>query len=136
MPATPIQYPSPDGQHFGIACEQRPGYLLAEVSGPKGSIELSVAYWQVLAQEVARRNAHRLMVVDRLVGPSLPPEGLLEVIDRLVGSGLQDVRIAYVEPAAEHVPAMEHGQIFAAEKGFNARVFGEICAADRWLRLG
>jgi hypothetical protein len=133
----PTAYTSPDGQQFGVACEERADKTLhARISGPKGSLELAVAYWLVLAGEVRRRGTRRLLVENRLDGPSLPPAGLAQVIERLRGSGLEDVRIAYVETIPEHVAAMEHGQIFAAEAGFTARVFGDTGNAERWLRYG
>jgi hypothetical protein len=136
LPA-PTVYASPDGQHFGVACEERADKTLhARISGPKGSLELAVAYWLVLADEVKRRGTRRLLVENCLEGPSLPPQGLAEVIRRLRGSGLEDARIAYVETVSEHVAMMEHGQIFAAEAGFTARVFGDSGSAERWLRYG
>jgi hypothetical protein len=136
LPAA-TSYTAPDGQPFAVACDARPdGTLHACVTGPKGSVELAVAYWQVLAAEAGRRGARRLLVENRSEGPPLSPQGLAEVIARLQGQGLERVRIAYVETLSEHVAAMEHGQIFAAEAGFDARVFGDTGSAERWLRYG
>ncbi len=134
--ADPLPFVAPDGLAFALRFEDRPGYLFAEVTGPQDSLEVSVAFWRRLADEVARRQATRLMVVDRLEGTPLDPAGMAMLVTRLVGFGLEQVRIAYVEPTAEHMPAMEHGEIFAQELGFTARVFGDSGHADRWLRYG
>jgi hypothetical protein len=150
MPAPATEYVSPGGKPFAVRCEDRPDFLYAVVTGPKGDTDVGVALWRVLAGEVQKRGSRGLLVESRLTGTTLSPQGLARVIAHFVGSPLEGVRIAYLEnearnvpamehgaiAAAEHVPAMEHGQIFAAEQGFNARVFGEIGAADRWLRLG
>ena len=134
--ATPASFVAPDGLAFALLVEERPDYLFAEVTGPQDSLEVSVAFWRQLADEAARRQAGKLMVVDRLEGTPLDPAGMAMLVTRLVGFGLERIRIAYVEPTAEHMPAMEHGEIFAQELGFTARVFGDAGHADRWLRYG
>src|SRR5688500_15243090 len=137
MPATePVEYLSPGGQRFGVRFEDRADYLYAEVTGRKGDHDVGVAYWRVLAEEVGRRKARRLLVDARLQGPAMSPDGLGRVIAEFVGSPLEGVRIAYLEVSASHVPAMEHGAIRAAELGFTARVFLDAGTAERWLRYG
>ena len=138
MPATSTtnEYTSPGGQRFTVRFEERPDYLYAEVTGRKGDHDVGVAYWRVVADEVGRRKARRLLLDARLDGPTMSPEGLGRVIVEFVGSPLEGARIAYVENSAAHVPAMEHGAIRAAELGFQARVFLDTGAAERWLRYG
>ena len=136
MESTPREYTATDGLCFVLALAERPGYLFAEVTGPQDSLAVSIGFWEALAEETARRGTRKMMVVDRLEGTPLDPEGMARLVMRLVGCGLERVRIAYVQPTPEHVPAMEHGEIFAAEMGFDARVFGDIGHADRWLRHG
>jgi hypothetical protein len=136
MGAPPTEYVSPGGKRFGVRCEERGHYLYAEVTGLKGDLDVGVAYWRVLADEVARRGARCLLVDARLAGPTMAPEGLAQVISRFVGSPLEGVRIAYLESEARNVPAMEHGAIAAAEMGFVASVFLDVGTAERWLRYG
>jgi hypothetical protein len=136
MPAPSVQYVSPGGQAFGVRCEDRPDYLYAEVTGPKGDVDVGVAFWRVLAGEVASRRSRALLVDARLTGPTLSPQGLADVVAQFVGSPLENVRIAYVENATGNVAALEHGAIAAAEMGFSARVFPDFGSAERWLRYG
>jgi hypothetical protein len=134
--ATSHQYTSPGGKPFAVRCEERGDYLYCAVTGPKGDLDVGVAYWRVLADEVARRGAKRLLVDAQLAGPTMSPEGLAHVIAQFVGSPLEGVRIAYLEAEARNVPAMEHGAIAAAELGFAAHVFLDVGTAERWLRYG
>ena len=136
MPTDAPQYVSPGGKSFGVRCQDRAGYLYAVVTGPKGDPDVGVAYWRVLADEVARRGTRRLLVDAQLVGPTMDPDGLARVIRQFRGSSLEGVRIAYLEATADNVPAMEHGAIAAAELGFAAHVFLDMGTAERWLKYG
>jgi hypothetical protein len=136
MPASTTDYVSPGGKPFGVRCEDRPDYLYAVVTGPKGDADVGVAFWRVLAGEVAARRSRCLLVDARLTGPSLSPKGLADVVAQFVGSPLEGVRIAYVENDAGNVATLEHGAIAAAALGFSARVFPDIGSAERWLRYG
>lgn len=137
MPDRPAtEYVSPGGKPFAVRCEDRADYLYAVVTGPKGDADVGVAFWRVLAGEVASRHSRGLLVDARLTGPSLSPQGLADVVAQFVGSPLERVRIAYVENDASNVAALEHGAIAAAEMGFSARVFPDFGSAERWLRYG
>ena len=136
MVAPLAEYVSPGGKTFGVRCEPRGDYLHCVVTGPRGDVDVGVAYWKVLAGEVAHRGAKRLLVEAQLSGPTMSPEGLAQVIAQFVGSPLGGVRIAYLETEARNVPAMEHGAIAAAELGFAAHVFLDVGTAERWLRYG
>ena len=137
MPDRPaIEYVSPGGKRFTVRCEDRADYLYAVVTGPKGDADVGVAFFRVLAGEVASRRTHRLLLDAQLTGTSLSPQGLADVVGKMVGSPLEGVRIAYVENDAANVAALEHGAIAAAALGFSARVFPDIGSAERWLRYG
>lgn len=41
-----------------------------------------------------------------------------------------------VEPTAEFMPAVEHGEIFARSQGINVRIFADVVSAERWVRFG
>ena len=136
MPESATQYVSPGGKPFGVRCEERADFLYAVVTGPKGDADVGVALWRVLAGEVESRGSRGLLVESRLIGTTLSPQGLADVVAQLVGSPLEGVLIAYVENDASNVAALEHGAIAAAEMGFSARVFPDFGSAERWLRYG
>lgn len=116
--------------------EARRHYLFAQIDGPVNTLDSSLCYWRALAQECQRRQVHRLMVRDDLEGPPMPAAELAQLVAALSTTALAGVRIAFVEPVAEHLPLMEHGQILAQESGFQAAVFAGEVAAEQWLLYG
>ena len=52
------------------------------------------------------------------------------------GSGLEAVRVAFVDANTRHPPHAETAEILAVEHGFNARVFPDEQGAERWLHYG
>jgi len=130
------QFCAADGKSFRLRFEDRPHYLVAIVSGNEDSLEVSVAYWQRVLAECRTRRAGNLLLVDEIDGPPMQADTLAQLIARFEGTGLEAIRIAFVELVTANVPLMEHGQILAMEKGFQARVFSRMDDADRWLRFG
>jgi hypothetical protein len=130
------EFTAADGKDFRILFEDRPHYLIANVRGREDSLEVSVAYWQQVLAECRRRRADRVLVVDEIDGEPMGPAFLAQLVARMAGSGLESIRVAFVELVSAHVPLMEHGQILAMEQGFQARVFSRMDDADRWLRFG
>jgi hypothetical protein len=113
------------------------GYgLRVHVTGTNGTLQTSLAYWQGIAAEVRRVRPARLLVVDDMDGEPPPPDQLLQLVQHMRGQGLDEVRIAYVEKDAVHIPQMELAAILANEHGFDARVFDNEAAALLWLRYG
>jgi hypothetical protein len=121
---------------FTLRFEQRSGYLFAHVSGPEDSFDITLAYWTAIAAECLRRGERQALVVDELAGEPATHEELEARVRSLHGTGLEDVRVAFVELVDAHVAQMEHAEILAREQGFRLRVFTSITAAEIWLRHG
>ncbi|MEO5962873.1 MAG: hypothetical protein ABIO75_05710 [Thermomonas sp.] len=116
---------------------QRHGSLLrAHVTGVNGTLEITLAYWMALADEVRRDPPRNLLVVDDMEGDPPPPEQLAQFVQAMVGQGFEGVRVAYVEAHTDQIPEVEHGEILAREQGFDVRVFGNEATAALWLRHG
>ncbi|MFY2764747.1 hypothetical protein [Arenimonas sp. MALMAid1274] len=118
-----------------IRYEDRPGYLYAEVTGPRDSHEISLAYWADIASQCRRRQARKLLVLENL-GDHVGERDLPAVVDHLIELGLDQVQVAFVVGRIELMAHMEHGEILALERGANGRVFGNVTVAERWLRHG
>lgn len=131
-PDTPVQSLPPDTQ---LRFEDRPGYLYAEVTGPRDSFDISIAYWRVIADEIARRRSRCLMVVESL-GPYEGERDMAAMVDALIALGLDRLKIAFVVQRIELLSLFEHGEILALERGANGRVFANPSLAERWLRHG
>lgn len=125
--------PLPDD--IRLVFEDRSGYLYAHVTGPRDSHQISLAYWSRIADQVRKRRATKLMVVENL-GDHEDQRDLPAVIDALIAMGLDRIQIAFVVGRVELLPQMEHGEILALERGANGRVFGNVAVAERWLRHG
>lgn len=116
---------------------QRHGSLLrAHVTGVNGTLEITLAYWMALADEVRRDPPRNLLVVDDMEGDPPPPEQLAQFVQAMVGQGFEGVRVAYVEAHTDQIPEVEHCEILAREQGFDVRVFGNEATAALWLRHG
>ena len=122
---------------FRIDYARDGGLLRARVTGTNGSFDTTVAFWTEIAAEVRRQqDVHSLLVVDEMLDEPPPPDQLAEFVQRMLGTGLEEVRIAYVEACAYHMPAVEHAEISAVEHGFDVRVFANEVDARLWLRQG
>ena len=120
---------------ISLVFEDRSGYLCARVTGPRDSHQISLAYWSRIAEQVRKRRAGKLMVVENL-GDHEDQRDLPAIIDALIAMGLDRIQIAFVVGRIELLPHMEHGEILALERGANGRVFGSEAVAERWLRHG
>lgn len=121
---------------FTLRFEQGSGYLYAHVSGPEDNFDITLAYWTAIAAECRRRGTRQVLVVDELVGEPPSDTELEGRVRSLHGTGLEDVRVAFVEPVDAHLAQMEHVEILAREQGFRIRVFARIVEAEIWLRHG
>ena len=127
--------PSPE-LPFRLAFAERPGYLFVRVTGINGSLETTVAYWLAIAAEIRVRRPRRLLIRDEMAGEPPPPEQIAQFVQAMAGQGFEGVRVAYVEADGDQVAQVEHGEIYAREQGFDARVFGDEAQAEVWLRYG
>ncbi len=98
------------------------------------SLDATIAYWRAIVQEAARDRPDYLLLIDELRGPALGEAEWQQLVDMLVGKGLEAVRIAHVKPNG--LDAVEYCELSARQRGFEARVFTEERAAALWLRYG
>ena len=116
---------------------QRQGSLLrARVTGVNGTLETTLAYWMALAEEIRRDPPRSLLVIEDMEGNPPPPEQLTQFVEAMIGMDFEGVRVAYVDAHATHIPGVEYGESMARERGFDARVFGNVAEAEAWLRHG
>jgi hypothetical protein len=118
-----------------LVFEDRPGYLYAEVTGPRDSMDIAYAYWALVAAECTRRGTRKLMVVENL-GDHEGERDMAGMIDSLMALGLGELRVAFVAARIDILARMEHYEILALERGANGRVFASATVAESWLRHG
>lgn len=126
---------SSQGPHapFLISFVRRQAQLHVEVVG-ESTLDNTLAYWRAIVEEVQRRPASSILLVDQLRGAPLGEGEWLSLVEQMKGHGLERVRIAHVKP--QGLQQIEYCEIFARDAGFDARVFDDEHAADLWLRYG
>jgi len=110
--------------------------LEATVDGRVDGTGDLIALFMALAAEVRRVAATCLLVNDHSEGVVPGEDGLRQLMAAMVGQGLQDIRIAYVDARGTAVGRMELGEIVGREHGYDCRVFGEESRARLWLDYG
>ena len=107
--------------------------LRAHVSGQR-SLESTIAYWEAILDHVQARRPRWLLVLDELRGHELSASEWRELVVKMVGRGLEGMRIAHVKPFG--LDYLEYCEIYAREAGLDARAFADTRVAERWLRYG
>lgn len=108
------------------------GRIYARVLGGNAFANV-LAYWHAIADEVGRRPASELLLVDELVGPALGADEWHALVAE-VGPRLGWLRIAHVKPNG--LDTVEHCVLAAMEAGLEAQVFVNEQHASVWLRYG
>lgn len=121
---------------FILHIEPRPGYLFAEVTGTRSSAAITLAYWREIAAECVRSQARKLLVVDHFRGNAVTSKEMIACVHALRDSPLAEMRIAFYEPEAENLAALQHAELEALDLGFDFRVFANLREAEIWLRHG
>jgi hypothetical protein len=122
-----------DQQTYSIAFTRPNGGLSATVTGLR-TLENTVAYWELILDEIRAQRPRWLYLCDRLAGDELAISEWSALVDKMKGRGLEGLRIAHVKPhGMDH---LEYCEIFAREAGIDARAFSDAGVADRWLRYG
>lgn len=107
--------------------------LRVHVSGPR-TLASTIDYWRRIAAQVAQSGPRLLLLVDELVGPELSAHEWEDLVQAMVGAGLERVRIAHVK--VNGLGHLEYCEIYANAAGFDARAFVDAREAERWLRYG
>ncbi len=110
--------------------------LVARVSGGIDAQSVRMAYWREIFENARIRHCRKLLVIDRKKGTPASPEELASLAHAFVVEREYVDRIAVVEPTAEFVTSLQHGEIHARSLGINLRIFAESRSAIRWLRFG
>ena len=123
-----------DGPGFRIRFELHQGYLRAFVFDGTDSLQVSLAYWRMLADECRAVGATRLLVMEELLS-TVDTADIDPLIDVMVDGGMASVRIAFVE-LLDDIAGSEYGEILCRERGITIRTFSGEDAARRWLLYG
>ena len=109
----------------------RDGVLRALVAGVR-SLPATIGYWEAILAEIAKARPTALIVLDELVGEELAASEWKQLVQAMVGRGLEGLPIAHVKPFS--FDQISYCERYAKEAGLNARAFRREQEAVAWLR--
>lgn len=121
---------------YRLDCTVDGDILKARVEGDVDAQPVRVAYWREIVRTAHARQCRKLLVIDRKKGRPATPEELAELAHAFRDLADAFERIAVVEPTAEFMSAVEHGEILARSQGINVRIFADAATAERWIHFG
>jgi hypothetical protein len=117
-----------EAQSLWIDAARHPLGLRVHIRGEE-NFGNAVAYWNAIARYLRLTGARNLILFDELDGAALAESDWLELVSRMDGLGLEQVRIAHVKPRG----ANAYCELFARGAGYDTRVFTREQDAERWL---
>jgi hypothetical protein len=117
---------------YTLTFENRDSYLYAHLAG-QDSFGASLSYWNKIADKVKELDSRKLLVHEALTGEVTETE-IYDIIIDLVGSGLQEIRIAFYDENHDDIELNALGQFIAQHRGANIKIFHSLKAAERWIK--
>jgi hypothetical protein len=121
---------------YRLDCTVDGDMLKARVEGEVDAQPVRLAYWREIVDTAHARQCRKLLVIDRKKSRPATPEELAELAHAFRDLAGAFERIAVVEPTAEFMSAVEHGEILARSLDINVRIFADAADAERWVRFG
>lgn len=117
---------------YQIVYDDRKDYLFASVTGPKDSLEVSIAFWTEIITEALTNNFKKLLVTEDFkdVVSALDMYMLVEQLEKF---GIQDLQVAFVDKEISQLELNKFGETVAVNRGIHARVFKKESEAEKWL---
>ena len=120
-----------DGGFLIAFDEMEGGRLRAQVTGVR-SVDATIGYWEAILAEIAKARPTALIVLDELVGEELAASEWKQLVQAMVGRGLEGLPIAHVKPFS--FDQISYCERYAKEAGLNTRAFRREQEAVAWLR--
>jgi len=117
---------------YRIAFEDRDMYLYAFVTGPKDSLELSIAYWTEVLTEMRTRNKNRVLVTEDFKD-CVSAMDMYMLVEELQKLGLNDLQIAFVDKQISQNDLNRFAETVAVNRGIYCKVFNSEAEASSWL---
>ena len=122
------------GDGFRMRVDAHGRYLRAHVHDGVDSLAVSIAMWKMLSEQCQLRGTRQLLVIEDLQA-TVDPGDIDAVVEAMVGFGLADIRIAFVELRGD-IQGNEHAEVLALERNISVKVFTNEAEAKRWLLYG
>jgi len=116
---------------YRIDFEPRADYLIARVTGPRDSVEVTLAYFAEAAAATRTRGLHKLMIVEDL-GSNVDPADLPQVATGIAPL-VKGLIIAFTDTRPEHHAINRVGEALTVDAGAVVRMFREAAEAEKWI---
>jgi hypothetical protein len=118
---------------YDLAFIQKPGYLLAKVTGETDSLEISHQYWIEIITEIEKYQPKKLMVWENFKTDISTLELFTLVKEICNYQQFLHIRIAFVDEHLDQYDRNKLGEMIATNRGFTCRVFSSFEEAESWL---
>lgn len=110
--------------------------LVADVAGWIDDVESLIVLFRRCAAQLRNTGRDKLLVLDHTRGVVPPEPEMRRMVAALAGTGLGDVRIAWVDMRGTAVGRIETAEILGREQGYDVHVFDNEQRARIWLNYG
>ncbi|MBC7901120.1 MAG: hypothetical protein H7070_13835 [Saprospiraceae bacterium] len=117
-------------KEYTLETDDRVGYLYALAGGDKLTAEISIQYWNVIAEKCFELGRSKILIEKNFV-ESVTPAEMLEMAEHL-GKLLPTWRIAFVDRYG-HDSINELGKKLARNRDIMMQTFNNLKDAERWL---
>lgn len=124
------------GAGYRLAFGIEGGTLRVASHGVIDTLATTLAYFRDIAQELRRRQARSLLIVDSTDGVVPDAKEFETLAASLKDEGFDGIRIAFVDAKGTAIGRIEVGEIIARRHGYRFRVFDSEPLAKVWLRYG
>jgi hypothetical protein len=121
---------------FDIAFHLDADTVVAEATGWIDEVGAIIELFRGSAAELRKARSRKLLVLDRTRGVVPPEAEMRRLLAALEGSGIETVRVAYVDVRGTAVGRIEVAEILGRERGYDVRVFDNAQRARIWLDYG
>jgi alkanesulfonate monooxygenase SsuD/methylene tetrahydromethanopterin reductase-like flavin-dependent oxidoreductase (luciferase family) len=117
---------------YQVEYEERDGFLHACVSGDADTAQISLAYWNEIAQACRARGYKRMLVVEHFRQNA--PMGEMFVVASKIPEIIRGLTVAFVDEVLAQYESNRFGEDVAVNRGADGRVFKDEASALAWLQ--
>lgn len=118
---------------YHVELEEGAGYLHANATGMRNP-ENALRFLAEAYEACVKQGHDKLLLEMNLTGPSLDSGSIFRVISERSGDGTKLRKIAYVDTSFTRPEKPQFAATVAMNRGVNVRLFGDLAAAQRWIR--
>lgn len=109
-------------------------YLLAQVSGEKDSLEISLLFWKEIFVECETRKYKRILITESFKN-DISAIDMYILGEKLSEMAPKDISVAFVDNQLQQLEMNKFTETVAYNRGGKGKVFADRLEAEKWLLL-